>query len=122
MSSRTVAACLGCVALSANVTVTIAPEALFDPAGAVVELPLVNLAVPYHSGIDNSISHFWIYKFKHNGGCVFMREFLGQPSHIGDLCFGNHSVVLCHYLLDSRFLIVDIDGIGWDAVYDDPVC
>lgn len=47
MSLGIIATYLGQVALSANVTVIIAPEALLDPVGAVVELTLVYLVVPY---------------------------------------------------------------------------
>jgi len=58
MLLRTIAACLGCATLSADVTVVVAPEALFDPAGAVVELALVYVAVLYYSSIDSSVSLF----------------------------------------------------------------
>ena len=62
----TIAACLGCATLSADVTVMVAPKALFYPAGAVVKLTLVNFAVPYHSGIDDGVGHFWVFKLDHN--------------------------------------------------------
>ena len=42
----TIAAKLGCVTLSADVTVIVAAEALFHPAGAVIELALVYMAIP----------------------------------------------------------------------------
>lgn len=42
----TVAICLACVTLNADVTVMVAVEALLDPAGTVVELALVNLTYP----------------------------------------------------------------------------
>jgi hypothetical protein len=79
---RTIAACLGCVTLSADVAIIIATEALFYPAGAVVELALVYMAVPYYSGVDDGIGHFWICKFEYNGGCTFERRFLGEPSYV----------------------------------------
>ena len=58
-----IAACLGCVTLSADVTVVIAAEALFHPAGAIVELALVYMAVPYHPSVDNGIGHFRVGEF-----------------------------------------------------------
>ena len=60
---RTIAAKLGCVALSADVTVVVAAEALFHPAGAVIELALVYVAIQCHSSVDDGIGYFWVCKF-----------------------------------------------------------
>ncbi len=58
-------------------TIIIAAEALFHPAGMIIELALVYVAVPYYSGVDNGIGHFWVYEFKYYGGCSFKSGFLG---------------------------------------------
>lgn len=54
----TIAANLGCVILSADVTIIVAPEVLLYSIGAVVELVLIYLAFPGISRIDDSVSHF----------------------------------------------------------------
>lgn len=122
MLVRTVATCLGFVALSADVAVFIASEALLDSAGAVVELALVYLAVPNHSGVDDGVGHFRVSEFEYYRRCTFEVGFLGEPSYVGDLCFRDYCVVVCEYLLDSCYLILDIDRVCRDAVSDDPVC
>lgn len=61
-----IAAYLGCATLSADVAVMVAPKALFHPAGAVIKLTLVDLAIPYHSGIDDGVGHFRIFKLDNN--------------------------------------------------------
>jgi hypothetical protein len=55
---RIIAAYLECAILSADVTIIIALEILFNPIGAVVELVLVYIAVLYHSSIDSSVGLF----------------------------------------------------------------
>jgi hypothetical protein len=44
--------------LSADVVVMVAPEALFYPAGTVVELILVDLALLDYPSINDGISYF----------------------------------------------------------------
>jgi hypothetical protein len=83
---------LGCVALSADVTVIIASEALLHSAGAIVELALVYLAVPYHSGVDDGVGHFQVCEFKYYRGCTFEGGFFGEPSYVGDFCFRDYCV------------------------------
>jgi hypothetical protein len=73
----TIAASLGCVTLSADVTIIAAAEALFYPAGAIIELALVYMAVPYHSGVDDGVGHFRVREFDYYGGCTFKSGFLG---------------------------------------------
>ena len=73
----TIAANLGCVALSSDVAVVVAAEALFHSAGAVVELALMYLAIPCHSGVDDGIGHFWVCEFNDNRGCSLESGFLG---------------------------------------------
>ena len=51
----TIAANLRCVALSGDVAVVVAAEALHHSARAVVEFALVYLAFPCHSSVDDSI-------------------------------------------------------------------
>ena len=48
---RAIATNLGCIALSGDVAVVIATEALHHSAGAVIEFALVYLAFPRHSSI-----------------------------------------------------------------------
>jgi hypothetical protein len=62
----TIAANLGCVTLSADVTIIVAPEALLYSAGAVLELALMYLAFPGHSRIDDGVSHFWVCEYNHD--------------------------------------------------------
>jgi hypothetical protein len=59
---RVVAANLGRVILSANITIVVVVEALLYPVGAVVELVLVNLAILNPASVDNSISHLGFYE------------------------------------------------------------
>ena len=79
---RTIATCLGCVTLSADVLIMTATEALFYPAGAVVKLALVYLAFPYHTGINDGVGHFWSGKFDDDGRRPFERAFSGQPADV----------------------------------------
>ena len=67
MLLRKIAARLGNVAFSADVAIVIAARALFHPAGAVVQLTLVNLSLPCHPGIDDGVGHFRIRKLHHDG-------------------------------------------------------
>jgi len=76
MLLRTIATNLRCVTLSADVTIIVAAEALFHPAGAIIELALVDMAVPYHSGIDDGVGHFRVCEFNYYGGCTFKSGFL----------------------------------------------
>jgi hypothetical protein len=61
----TIAAYLGCVALSADVTVIVAAEALFYPAGTIIELALVYMAISYHTSVNDGIGHFRVCEFDH---------------------------------------------------------
>ena len=72
-----IAANLGCVILSANITIIVAAEALLDPTGAIVELALIDITVLRHSYIDNSISCFWICEFNNDRGYLFESGFPG---------------------------------------------
>jgi hypothetical protein len=71
-----IAAYLGCVTLSADVTIIVVAEALFHLAGTIIKLALVYVAVPYHSGVDDGVGHFWVYEFNYNRGCTFKSGFL----------------------------------------------
>lgn len=82
MLPRAIAANLGCVTLSADVAIVVAPEALLHSASAVIELALMYLALPCHSSIDDGIGHFWICELNYNRGCPFKSGFLGQPSDV----------------------------------------
>lgn len=67
---------LGCVVLSADVTVVVALEALLYPAGAVVELALVYLPILCHSSVDDSVGYFGVCEFNDDRGCAFKSGFL----------------------------------------------
>lgn len=72
-----IAANLGCVILSSDITVIVVAEALLHSIGAVIELALVYLAILCHPRVDCGISHFWVYEFNDNRGCSFKSSFLG---------------------------------------------
>jgi hypothetical protein len=118
---RIVATCLGFIALSADVAVFIALEVLLDSAGVVIELALMYLAVPDHSGVDNSVGHLRVGEFKYYRRYIFKVGFLSKPSYIGDLCFRDYCIIIYKYLLDSCFLIPNIDRVCRDTVSDDPI-
>jgi hypothetical protein len=61
----TIAAYLGCATLSADVTIIVAAEALLYPAGTIIELALVYMAIPYHPGVDDGVGRFWVCKFNY---------------------------------------------------------
>ena len=63
MQFGTIVACLGSITLSANVTVMVAPEALFHPVGTVVELALMHLAFLHYPRVNNGIGGFRGRKF-----------------------------------------------------------
>jgi hypothetical protein len=62
----TMAACLGCIALSADVAIIVAAEALLYSTGTVIELADVDVSVPYHPSVDDSVGHFWVPELYHN--------------------------------------------------------
>ena len=76
MLLRAIAVRLGCVVLSADVAVVMAPEALLYSVGAVVELALVYLTVLCHSSVDDCVGYFWIFEFNNDRGCAFEGGFL----------------------------------------------
>ena len=78
----TIAATLGYVALSADMAVVVAAEALYHSAGAVVELALVYLALLCQSCINDSIGYLWVCEFYNNRRCMFEHGFLGQLSYV----------------------------------------
>jgi hypothetical protein len=53
-----IAACLGCVALSADVAIIVTAEALLYSIGSVIELADVDVSVLYHPSVNDSVSHF----------------------------------------------------------------
>ncbi|KAF2452710.1 hypothetical protein BDY21DRAFT_355738, partial [Lineolata rhizophorae] len=77
-----IAAYLRGAALSADVAVVVAAEALLHSAGAVVELALVDLAVPCHSSVDDSVGCFWVCEFDDYRRCAFEAGLLGEPSDV----------------------------------------
>ena len=121
MQLRTIATCLGCVTLSADVLVIVTTEALFHPAGTVVELTLADVALPCHARIDQGVSHLWCGKFYDDRGCPLKRALSGQPTHVRYFSFGDHGIVVGQDLPDGRLLVFDVDGFGGDAVDNDSI-
>jgi hypothetical protein len=60
----------------------VAAEALFHPAGAVIELTLMYLAFPYYTGINDGVCHLWGGKFDDDRRCTFKGAFSGQPTNV----------------------------------------
>jgi hypothetical protein len=82
---------------------------LLDPAGSIVELALVYLAFPCHTGIYRGISHSGVCEFDDYRGRPFKRSFLREPSYVGYFCLRDDRMVICEYLFDGCLLVFHVN-------------
>jgi hypothetical protein len=112
----TIAVYLGYVILSANVAIIVVAKVLLHPIGTVIELVDVDLSVLYYPSIDNSVSYFGVYEFYYNRGYTLKGGFLSQLSNKQYLCLRNNCIVVYKYLLNSCFLVLNVNRFSRDTV------
>lgn len=116
MLRRTIAAKLGRLTLSAGVAIVVVTEALFHSVCAVVELALMHLALPCHSGIDYGIGPLWVCELNNNRGRPLESGFLGQLFYVWDLCIWYHgilSAIICWMAAFWSLMLIELVGMPW---------